>query len=70
MLRGIGPMEIGLVLLVVLIVFGAGKLPQVGSAIGKSIREFQKAVHGDYDDEKGNDTKASQSANGERPVKS
>ena len=50
MFRSFGPMEIGLVLLVILIVFGAGKLPQVGSAIGKSIREFRKATHGDDED--------------------
>ncbi len=38
--------EILLILLIVLIVFGAGKLPQVGNAIGKGIREFRKAQHG------------------------
>jgi sec-independent protein translocase protein TatA len=37
-----GPMEIGIILLIVLIIFGVGKLPQVGGAIGKSIREFRK----------------------------
>jgi len=42
-------MEIALILLIVLIVFGAGKLPQVGGAIGKAIREFRKAQQGDYD---------------------
>lgn len=38
----LGPLEIGLILLLVLIVFGAGRLPQVGSAFGKTIREFRK----------------------------
>jgi sec-independent protein translocase protein TatA len=37
-----GPMEIGIILVIVLIIFGVGKLPQVGGAIGKSIREFRK----------------------------
>ena len=37
-----GPWEIGLILLIILLVFGVGKLPQVGSAIGKSLREFRK----------------------------
>ncbi len=50
MLRDIGPLEIGLVLVIILLVFGAGKLPQVGSALGKSIREFRKASRGDYDE--------------------
>lgn len=43
----IGPMEIGLILVIVMIVFGVGKLPQVGGAIGKSIREFRKAQQGE-----------------------
>lgn len=50
MFGDIGPEEIILILLVILIIFGAGKLPQVGSALGKSIREFRKAVRGDFDD--------------------
>ncbi len=39
----LGPLEIGLILVIVLIVFGVGRLPQIGGAIGKSIREFRKA---------------------------
>jgi len=46
-----GPMEIALVLLIVLIVLGVGKLPQVGGAIGGGIREFRKAQQGDYDED-------------------
>jgi len=46
-----GPMEIALILLIVLIVFGVGKLPQVGGAIGRGIREFRKAQRGDFDKE-------------------
>ncbi|MBI2852122.1 MAG: twin-arginine translocase TatA/TatE family subunit [Chloroflexi bacterium] len=39
----IGPWEIGLILVIILIVFGAGKLPQMGESIGKSVRAFRKA---------------------------
>ena len=46
-----GPWEIALILVIILIVFGVGKLPQVGSAIGKSIRSFKKAQQGDDDEE-------------------
>ena len=46
-----GPWEIGLILVIVLIIFGVGKLPQVGRDIGKGIHEFRKAQRGDYDDE-------------------
>jgi sec-independent protein translocase protein TatA len=42
----LGALEIGLILVIVLIVFGAGKLPQVGSAFGKAIREFKKEKDG------------------------
>ncbi len=42
-----GPWEIGLILVIVLIIFGVGKLPQIGSAIGKGIREFRKAQRGE-----------------------
>lgn len=47
MLPHFGPTEIGLILAIILIVFGVGKLPQVGGAIGKSIREFRKARSGE-----------------------
>ena len=43
----IGPWEIGLILVIILIVFGVGKLPQVGGAIGKGIRSFRKAQSGE-----------------------
>ncbi|MDP6646939.1 MAG: twin-arginine translocase TatA/TatE family subunit [Dehalococcoidales bacterium] len=39
----LGPWEIGLILIIILIVFGVGKLPQIGSAFGKTIQEFRKA---------------------------
>ena len=44
----IGPWEIGLILLIILIIFGVGKLPQVGGAIGKGLREFRKGQHGEF----------------------
>jgi sec-independent protein translocase protein TatA len=38
-------MELLLVLIIVLIVFGAGKLPQLGEGLGKAIKGFKKTVH-------------------------
>ncbi len=38
-----GPVELLLILAVVIIIFGVGRLPEVGGAIGKGIREFRKA---------------------------
>ncbi|MFC2060516.1 twin-arginine translocase TatA/TatE family subunit [Chloroflexota bacterium] len=51
-----GPWEIGLIVVVILIVFGVGKLPQVGGAIGKGIREFRKGQSGEYDEGKGKES--------------
>ncbi len=42
-----GPWEIGLILLIIVIIFGVGKLPQVGGAIGKGLRSFRKAQSGE-----------------------
>jgi sec-independent protein translocase protein TatA len=43
----LGPVEIGLILVIVLIVFGIGKLPQVGGALGKGLHEFRQASKGE-----------------------
>ena len=51
MFRQFGPLEIGLVVLIILIFFGVGKLPQVGSALGKGIRAFRKGQSGMSEDE-------------------
>lgn len=48
----LGPWEIALILIIVLIVFGVGKLPQVGESLGKGIRAFKKASQGDDDEAK------------------
>lgn len=40
---GLGPAEVILVLVIALIVFGPGRLPEIGQALGKSIREFRDA---------------------------
>jgi sec-independent protein translocase protein TatA len=48
----IGVPELILILVIVLVVFGVGKLPQIGGAVGKAISEFRKAQSGkDIDDE-------------------
>jgi len=45
MLPHLGPMELVIILVIALMVFGAGKLPEVGSALGKGIKEFKKATN-------------------------
>ncbi len=44
------PMHLLLILLVVLIIFGPGKLPELGEGLGKSIKAFKKAMKEDRSD--------------------
>ena len=44
MLGGIGMPELLVILVIVLIIFGANKLPQIGEGIGKGIRNFKKNI--------------------------
>lgn len=41
---GLGTSELIIILVIVLVIFGAGKLPQVGSALGKGIRNFKEGM--------------------------
>ena len=43
---GLGATELIIILVIVLLIFGAGKLPQIGDALGKSIRNFKKSASG------------------------
>lgn len=43
--------ELVVIFLIVLVVFGAGKIPKIGRDIGSGIREFKRAMSGDFDDE-------------------
>ena len=46
MLGGIGMPELLVILVIILIVFGASKLPQIGDGLGKGIRNFKKNIKG------------------------
>jgi len=41
---GLGFPELIIILLIIIMIFGAGKLPEIGSAIGKGIRSFKKTT--------------------------
>ncbi|MBD1401158.1 twin-arginine translocase TatA/TatE family subunit [Pelovirga terrestris] len=47
---GLGTQELLIILVLVMIIFGAGKLPQVGSALGKGLRNFKKGVNDSDED--------------------
>jgi sec-independent protein translocase protein TatA len=65
----IGPLEIAIVLVIVLIIFGPKRLPELGQSMGRGIREFKNSVTGDKDkdssEEKRGELQSSQSAAGQ-----
>ena len=50
---GMGPMELLLVFAVILLIFGAKRLPELAQGLGKGIREFKKAMRDETDNVKG-----------------
>ncbi len=44
MLGGLGVWELIIILVIILIIFGAGKLPEIGGSLGKGIKSFKKAI--------------------------
>tara|TARA_B110000014_G_scaffold232429_1_gene195155 strand:+ start:2393 stop:2608 length:216 start_codon:yes stop_codon:yes gene_type:complete len=45
----LGPTELIIILVIVLLIFGAGKMPQIGGAMGKAIRNFKSGISGKED---------------------
>ena len=43
----LGPLELGIILAIVLVIFGAGRVPEIGSALGKGISAFKRGVTGE-----------------------
>ncbi len=48
---GLGTGELVLILVIVLIIFGVGKLPDIGAGLGKGIRNFKKGIRSDETEE-------------------
>ncbi len=68
---GIGTMEIVLILIVALIVFGPKRLPELGRSMGRGIREFKNSVTSDKDDDDDADVReleGSRDGAAERPL--
>ena len=47
-----GPLELALILLVVVLLFGAKRLPEIVRSMGEAIREFKNSISGDKDNKK------------------
>jgi sec-independent protein translocase protein TatA len=48
---GLGLPELMVILVIVVVIFGANRLPQLGEGLGKSIQSFKKAIKGGDDEE-------------------
>ena len=53
----IGPLEIIVILIIALVVFGPKRLPELGRSMGKGLREFKGSVTGEHDDDDDDDDK-------------
>ncbi len=57
---GLGPVEMVIILVILVMLFGVGKLPEIGGAIGKTIKEFRTTIGSDEkkdaDSEKNDET--------------
>jgi sec-independent protein translocase protein TatA len=44
---GMGPMELGIILVIIVVLFGARRLPEIGAGFGKAIKNFKSGMSGD-----------------------
>ena len=71
MFQNIGPLQVIIVLVIVLLLFGVGKLPQVGKGMGQAINEFKSAIGKDNKSESdSDDSTADNKAEAEADTKS
>ena len=56
----LGPFELIIVLVIVVIIFGVGRLPEIGGAVGKAIREFREATDNPDEKEQASDKSTSE----------
>ena len=54
---GLGVPELMVILVIALVIFGPSKLPQIGSGLGKAIRDFKKGVTGSEEEEASKENK-------------
>lgn len=64
----IGPLELAIVLVIALIIFGPKKLPELGRSMGRGIREFKASVTGEHDQEEKERAELEEGSKAEEPV--
>ena len=67
---GLGTPELIIILVIVLLIFGVGRLPEVGGAMGKGLREFRRAVGGGGDSKQAKEEEKEKAEAGESSEKS
>jgi len=73
MFRGIGPVELLIILAVVVVLFGASRIGEIGGAVGRTIREFRRELKGPEEEQKSeaplaeDDTSKTEVASGKGP---
>jgi sec-independent protein translocase protein TatA len=70
--KGIVNMDIGLpeiliVLVIVIVIFGPGRIANLGGELGRSLREFREGLQGDQTDEHGDETQAAEKEDDNTP---
>ena len=58
MILGMGPMELIIILIVVLVIFGPKNLPKIGSALGKTVKNVREGMEGDEEPKADDDADA------------
>ncbi|CAN5182210.1 hypothetical protein BH20ACT16_BH20ACT16_00180 [soil metagenome] len=62
-----GPLEIGIILLIVLVIFGPKRLPDLGKSLGSGMREFKDSITGNHKDDDDGPSKLSAEAKADEP---
>jgi sec-independent protein translocase protein TatA len=65
----IGPWELAILLVVVLLIFGPKRLPEMGRSLGRGMREFKDSIVGKHDDERPELTAATEQPAAAAPVR-
>jgi sec-independent protein translocase protein TatA len=60
----VGPLELAIVLIIALVIFGPKRLPELGKSLGKGMREFKDSISGKGDDDDDDDDRPPEIENG------
>jgi sec-independent protein translocase protein TatA len=66
--NSVGPLELAIVLVIALVIFGPKRLPELGRSVGKGIREFRASISGKDDDDEEPASKPAQIEGAEKPA--